>query len=103
MGMKERSIITTTYISGIGHKVSQIRTTNDYLILYLLGRQKNSTTFTKDSTVIDIDRENKVIIIKKNAKWRVVSENFGGNKDLPFTEQILKTDEEWCKDVANRI
>jgi hypothetical protein len=93
---KRKSIITRTYISaGTGHKVSQISTTNDYLILYLLGKLHGEE---KNGTVIDIDRENKTILIKKNAEWKVISEDLDG-----FTEQILKTDEDWCKDVAKKL
>lgn len=97
----KRSIMTRTYkslISNIrGSKVSQIRTTNDYLILYLTDNDN-----PKNSTVIDIDVKNRKMLIKKKEKWVIISEkmNFGTQR---FDREILKTRSQWLEEIVEKI
>lgn len=89
-----KSIETRTYKSATGKKVSQIRTTNDYLILYLIGEDNSK------STVIDIDVKARKILVKKKAKWEVIAEELG---ESGYRGELFKTDTEWSRDVAKKL
>lgn len=90
----KKSIETRTYKSAGDHNVSQIKTTNDYLILYLIDKDDSKCT------VIDINVKDRTILVKKEVKWKVIAEKLG---NLRYKRDLYRTEEEWCEDVAEKL
>lgn len=93
----KRSIWTKThrYVDGRDN-VSEIHTSNKYLILYLQDLEN-----FKKSTVIDIDFKNKIIWIKKNDGWEILFEKMDNKKGL--IQESFKTEEQWSREVAQKL
>jgi TPP-dependent trihydroxycyclohexane-1,2-dione (THcHDO) dehydratase len=78
-----------------GEKVSEIHTSNKFLILYL-NDQKNH----KKSTVIDISFKDKIMWIRKNDNWTIVSEKLSNRR---LEREIFKTEEQWGREIAEDV